>query len=86
MEHQADAAASSKLVFHWTVCRGDAENFRESEVKCHHALERGVPHPEASYCTKAELDHIAMNAASSHETALHQTVDQDNVVVMCKCA
>ena len=74
VEHQADAAASSKLVFHWTVCRGDAESLHESEVKCHDALNRGVPHPETYYCTKAELDHIAMNAASSHETALRKKV------------
>ena len=86
VEHQADAAASSKLVFHWTVCRGDAESLHESEVKCHHALNRGVPHPETYYCTKAELDHIAMNAASSHETTLRQKLDQDNVVVLCKCS
>ena len=86
VEHQADAAASSKLVFHWTVCRGDAESLHESEVKCHDALNRGVPHPETYYCTKAELDHIAMNAASSHETTLRQKLDQDNVVVSCKCA
>ena len=84
--HQADAAASSKLVFHWTVCRGDAESLHESEVKCDLAVERGVPYPETSYCTKAELDHIAMTAASSHEATLRQKVDQDNVVVMCKCA
>ena len=84
--HQADAAASSKLVFHWTVCRGDAESLHESEVKCDLAVERGVPYPETSYCTKAELDHIAMTAASSHETTLRQRLDQDNVVVMCKCA
>ena len=86
VEHQADAAASSKLVFHWTVCRGDAESPHESEVKCHDALDRGVPHPETYYCTKAELDHIAVNAASSHETTLRQKLDQDNVVVLCKCA
>ena len=84
--HQADAAASSKLVFHWTVCRGDAESLHESEVKCDHAVERGVPHPETAYCTKAELDYIATNAASSHEATLRQRVDQDDVVVMCKCA
>ena len=84
--HQADAAASSKLVFHWTVCREDAESLHESEVKCDLAVERGVPYPETSYCTKAELDHIAMAAASSHEATLRQKVDQDNVVVMCKCA
>ena len=86
VEHQADAAASSKLLFHWTVCRGDAESLHESEVKCDYALDRGVPHPETYYCTKAELDHIAMNAALSHETALRKKSGQGNVVVMCKCA
>ena len=83
VEHQADAAASSKLVFHWTVCRGGVESLHESEVKCDDAVERGVPHPETAYCTKAELDYIATNAASSHE---QQKVDQDNIVVMRKCA
>ena len=68
------------------MCRGDAESLHESEVKCYDAVERGVPHPETSYCTKAELDHIAMTAASSHEATLRQRVDQDNVAVLCKCA
>ena len=78
--------ALSMLVFRWSVRRGGGENLHESEVRCDYALERGVPHPETSYCTKAELDHIAMTAASSHEATLRQKVDQDNVVVMCKCA
>ena len=86
VEHQADAMALSKLVFRWSVRRGGGESLHDSEVRCDHALEWGVPHPETSYCTKAELDHIAMTAASSHEATLRQKVDQDNVVVMCKCA
>ena len=86
LEHQADAMTLSKLVFRWSVRRGGGESLHESEVRCDYALERGVPHPETSYCTKAELDHIAMTAASSHEATLRQKVDQDNVVVMCKCA
>ena len=76
----------SKLVFRWSVRRGGGESLHECEVRCDHALEWGVPHPETAYCTKAELDHIAMTAASSHEATLRQKVDQDNVVVMCKCA
>ena len=86
VEHQADAMALSMLVFRWSVRRGCGESLHESEVRCDSALERGVPHPETAYCTKAELDHIAMTAASSHEATLRQKVDQDNVVVMCKCA
>ena len=86
VEHQADAMARSMLVFRWSVRRGDSESFHESEVMCDNALERGVPHPETSYCTKAELEHIAKNAALSHETTLRQTVGQDNVAVMCRRA
>ena len=84
--HQADAAASSKLVFHWTVCRGDAESLHESEVKCDLAVERGVPHPETAYCTKTELECIAMSAASWHEATLRQQDGQNNVGVVCRCA
>ena len=86
VEHQADAVASSKLVFHWTVCRRDAESLHESEVKCDHAVERGVPHPETAYCTRAELECIAMSAASSHEATLRQQDGQNNVNVVCTCA
>ena len=86
VEHQADAMALSMLVFRWSVRRGGGESLHESEVRCDHALERGVPHPETSYCTKAELDHIAMNAALSHESTLRKKSGQENVVVMCKCA
>ena len=73
-------------MFHWTVRRGDAESLHESEVKCDHAVERGVPHPETAYCTKAELECIAMSAASSHEATLRQQDGQNNVNVVCTCA
>ena len=65
VEHQADAMALSMLVFRWSVRRSGGESLHESEVRCDHALERGVPHPEIAYCTKAELDHIAMRGCTS---------------------
>ena len=86
VEHQAGAMALSKLVFRWSVRRNGSESFHESEVMCDHALERGVPHPETSYCTKAELECIAMSAASSHEATLLQQDGQNDVGVVCRCA
>lgn len=86
LEHQADAMTLSKLVFRWSVRRGGGESLHECEVRCDHALERGVPHPETSYCTKAELECIAMSAASSHEATLRQQDGQNNVNVVCTCA
>ena len=86
VEHQADAMAFSKLVFRWSVRRGGGESLHECEVRCDNALNWGVPHPETSYCTKAELECIAMSAASSHEATLRQQDGQNNVGVVCKCA
>ena len=86
LEHQVDAMARSKLVFRWSVRRVGGESLYECEVRCDSALERGVPHPEMSYCTKAELECIAMSAASSHEATLRQQDGQNNVGVVCTCA
>ena len=86
LERQADAMTLSKLVFRWSVRRGGGESLHECEVRCDNALKWVVPHPEMSYCTRAELECIAMSAASSHEATLRQQDGQNNVGVVCRCA
>ena len=84
LEQQAEATASTKLVFKWVLRRGESEAFHDCEVRCDHALERGVPYPETSYCTKAELQQIALNSASAHQTTLRQKERREDIVVVCE--
>ena len=70
LDQQAEATATSKLVFKWVTRRGGSEVLRECEVRCDNALERGVPYPGMPYCTIAELQQIALNSATAHEATL----------------
>ena len=84
MEQNTEATASAKLVFEWVLLRGDNEAFHECEVRCDNALERGVPYPETPYGTMTELQQLALNSASGHQTTLRKNERRDDIVVMCE--
>ena len=84
MEQNTEATASAKLVFEWVLLRGDNEAFHECEVRCDHALERGVPYPESPYGTTTELQQLALKSASAHQTTLRQNERREDIVVMCE--
>ena len=84
LEQQAEATATSKLVFQRVTRRGESKILHECEVRCDYALERGVPYPGMPYCTTAELQQIALNSATAHEATLRKKERREDIAVECE--
>ena len=80
----ACAKQTAQLIFSWTIRWTDREETCEVSVRCDNAKNRGIPLPRWPYCTAAELEQIAQDAATNHQASLQQKKERTDIYVQCR--